>query len=55
MMLTTAAAVAITAKILFSIPLRFAEAPPPLLYFEDVMRGKGDVLRDVEAGNISLI
>ena len=46
----SATAAAATAKIPFSVPLRFAAAPPPLLSSKDVMRGEGDVLRDVEVG-----
>ena len=42
-----AAAVATTSEIPFSVPLSFAAPPPPLLFSEDVMRGKGGVLRDV--------
>ena len=58
--LTTAAsaasaASAATAKIPFSVPLHFAAAVPSLLFSEDVMRGEGGVLRDMEAGTISLI
>ena len=45
-----AAAAAATAKIPFSVPLRFVAAVPPLLLSEDLMRGEGCVLRDVEAG-----
>ena len=53
----TAAAVAAAATtvIPFYFPLRFAEAVPPLLCSEDLMRGKRDVPRDVEAGTIYLI
>ena len=52
---TAAAATAATAKIPFSDPLRFAAAVPSLFSSQDVMRGEGGVLREVEEGTISMI
>ena len=43
------------AEIPFSVHRRFVVAVPPLLSSEDVMRGKGKVLRDVEEGTRYLI
>ena len=52
---TASAAVAATSEIPFYIPLLFAVAVPHLLSSEDEMRGKGDMMRGVEAGTIYLI
>ena len=51
----TEAAAAATAKLPFSVPICFAEALLPLLFSKDLMRVKGNLLRDVEAGTRSLI
>ena len=51
-MSTTAspATAAATAKVPLSVPFRFVAAVPHLLSSDDVMRGKGGVLRDLNAG-----
>ena len=53
--ISTTASAATTSKIPLLVPLRFAAAFLPLLSSEDVIRGKGDCLRYVEAGTRSLI